>query len=268
MWSNAKWQEKVSTCNVQAYATQALYKCTVPANCRETGVVPLDSLPAQWWNSLWNEITTRLTEPVAEVVNMLYEEVSNVVTSYGITLSDSANNQLLSAIKKALTTIGTDTVAGAVKSSTSSGKLWISSGGTACINCLGTITDLTCCTNVVDSVNHLYSLAESNHTTFQCSIDAINSDITGLRETVGNLQRCPGLDCTGTSTVPTNHASACTDYGQATVNEYGHVKLCTAAANSNANGVAATPGAIYAAIGNRTLQCMWLSGTTLCICLK
>ena len=61
------------------------------------GVVPLDSLPAAWWNWLWNEITSNNNNALLSITD-LRTEIGNVLTNAGIMASAQVTNQLAQAI--------------------------------------------------------------------------------------------------------------------------------------------------------------------------
>ena len=61
------------------------------------GVKPLDSLPAAWWNWLWNEITSNNNNALLSITD-LRTEIGNVLTNAGITASAQVTNQLAQAI--------------------------------------------------------------------------------------------------------------------------------------------------------------------------
>ena len=61
------------------------------------GVKPLDSLPAAWWNWLWNEITSNNNNALLSITD-LRTEIGNVLTNAGLTASAQVTNQLAQAI--------------------------------------------------------------------------------------------------------------------------------------------------------------------------
>lgn len=80
------------------------------------GVKPLDTLPAAWWNWLWNQATKQDNNIFLDV-NDLRQEILSVLNAAGITPSASATNQLLQSIVRINQTIATATVPGSVISS-------------------------------------------------------------------------------------------------------------------------------------------------------
>lgn len=130
------------------------YKAPPTDTQRENGVVPLDSLPAEWWNWLWNTTTMNLGEATQDF-NILYTELVNLMTAAGITPSSSSAENVKDAVIALTRAIGDATNPGAVKSSTASGKVAIASDGTCTVNGLGTPSLLDLGDDVVDAINQL-----------------------------------------------------------------------------------------------------------------
>lgn len=107
------------------------------------GVEPLDPLPAQWWNYYWNEITSNYSN-VASYAMSLGSEVVNLLQAAGLSPLDTDESQLLKAVKFLCQVIGTDSTAGAVKSSSASGKVSIAPDtGVMTVNNMGDTANLT-----------------------------------------------------------------------------------------------------------------------------
>ena len=189
------------------YASQSSYLTPIPSANIERGVIPLDSLPADWWNWLWNNITLNEGR-IVQFINSVFSEINSVLSAAGVTPSTASTTDLRDAIQKLATTVATSAVPGSVLSSTLSGKLRVIADGTASINGLGTPDQLeTTSKEVVSAINEVLALAQGK--------------------------------------APTSHASASTTYGVGTTQQYGHVKLCdSASAVTSACGVAATPSAV------------------------
>ena len=189
------------------YAPQSSYLTPIPSANIERGVAPLDSLPADWWNWLWNNITLNEGR-IVQFINSVFSEINSVLSAAGVTPSTASTTDLKTAIQKLATTVATAAVPGSVLSSTLSGKLRVIADGTAGINGLGTPDQLeTTSKEVVSAINEVLALAQGK--------------------------------------APTSHASASTTYGVGTTQQYGHVKLCdSASAVTSACGVAATPSAV------------------------
>lgn len=189
------------------YAPQSSYLTPIPSANIERGVAPLDSLPADWWNWLWNNITLNEAR-IVQFINSVFSEINSVLSAAGVTPSTASTTDLKTAIQKLATTVATSAVPGSVLSSTLSGKLRVIADGTASINGLGTPDQLeTTSKEVVSAINEVLALAQGK--------------------------------------APTSHASSATTYGVGTTQQYGHVKLCDSAADvTAASGVAATPAAV------------------------
>lgn len=216
---------------MDVYASNSQYIQGPSPAQQAQGTVPLDTLPADWWNWLWKSITERINEASAGMES-LYEEVISVLTAASIEPSQLQSDQLLNAIKALARVTGTAAIAGAVKSSTDSGKVSIDENGIMTVNSLGIPTSLnTTAKNVVNAINEILSEYTSNKTTTDAAI-------TGLQN----------------SKAPNNHASEETTYGKGTSSTYGHVKLYDGVdSDSGSNsGVAATPAAVKAL--NTSLQ--------------
>ena len=192
---------------MRTYATQSSYLTPIPNVNIDRGVIPLDSLPADWWNWLWHNIT--LNEGyIVQFINSVFSEINSVLSAAGVSPSTASTTDLRDAIQALAQVVATSSVPGSVLSSTLSGKLNVIADGTATINGLGTPSDLqTTADSVVAAINEVLALAQGK--------------------------------------APTSHASSNNTYGVGTTQQYGHVKLCdSASAVAAANGVAATPAAV------------------------
>lgn len=216
---------------MDVYASNSQYINGPSPEQQAAGTVPLDTLPADWWNWLWRQITERINQASAGMED-IYDEVMSVLTAASIEPSQLQSDQLLNAIKALARVTGTAAIAGAVKSSTDSGKVSIDENGIMTVNNLGIPTLLnTTAKNVVDAINEILINYTNNKTTTDAAI-------TGLQN----------------SKAPNNHASEETTYGVGTASTYGHVKLYDGIdSDSGSNsGVAATPAAVKAL--NTSLQ--------------
>ena len=90
-------QNKATT--VQEYVQESGYKQSPTQDQIKAGVVPLDTLPAQWWNFLWNQMTTQHNLSVTTVTSIL-RELQHVLTLAGIEPDEATETQLAEAIKK------------------------------------------------------------------------------------------------------------------------------------------------------------------------
>ena len=196
-------ENPIETMNV--YASESQYLTGPDAAAQAAGTVPLDTLPADWWNWLWQEITKRINE-ASTAVESIHNEILSVLQAASITPTEVSTSDLLKAIRAITRTIGNGDTAGAVKSSTKSGYVAINSDGYMSPNGMGIPTTLnTTAKQIVEAINEV--LASLN--TYKSST---NDSITGLTN----------------SKAPTNHASSDTTYGTGSSTNYGHVKLSDA----------------------------------------
>lgn len=167
------------------------------------GVIPLDSLPAAWWNCMWHDTNVAIN-CARYGVNMLVSEVNNVLACAGICACLSCTDQLLQAIECIRQTLGNATTAGFVKSSSCPSEVAIDqTTGMMSVNCLGNAASLTTSSHtIVSAVNELKS-------TYDPVFGPVSSTI-----------------CTITTTkVPTSHVSDATTYGVGNTSCYGHLKI-------------------------------------------
>lgn len=207
------------------YGSSAVY-CTCPSDAQvANGVVPLDSLPAAWWNWLWAK-TNESVNCARGAAGALITEINNVLTQAGVCPNPSCTDQLYQAIDRLRQTIGNSITAGAVKSSSCPSEVAIDANGYMSVNCLGNAANLTTsATTVVGAINELKC-------TYDCCISDINTAVC-------DLQNCKA---------PLNHASCDTTYGVGSASDYGHLKISdtfTSCVGSAADGVAASQKALY-----------------------
>lgn len=60
---------------------------------QQEGVVPMDTLPAQWWNAMW-KLATKDINAFRDYVGDAFTEINNLLTKFGITLDDADTEQL------------------------------------------------------------------------------------------------------------------------------------------------------------------------------
>lgn len=210
---------------MHVYASESQYLKGPDPAAQAAGTVPLDTLPADWWNWLWQEITKRINE-ASRVVESIHNEILSVLQEASITPSEVSTTDLLNAIKAITRTVGSGDTAGAVKSSTKSGYVAIDSDGYMSPNGMGIPTSLnTTAKQIVEAINEVLASLDTYKT-------STNDSITGLTN----------------SKAPNNHASSDTTYGTGSSTNYGHVKLSDATDSTSgvAGGIAATPAAVKA----------------------
>ena len=199
------------------YASQSSYLTPIPSANIERGVIPLDSLPADWWNWLWNNITLNEGR-IVQFINSVFSEINSVLSAAGVTPSTASTTDLKTAIQKLATTVATSAVPGSVLSSTLSGKLRVIADGTASINDLGTPDQLeTTSKEVVSAINEVLALAQGK--------------------------------------APTSHASSDTTYGVGTTQQYGHVKVTEGCGLAISCGTISLNAPGYNCVGTVTQIC-------------
>lgn len=199
------------------YASQSSYLTPIPSANIERGVIPLDSLPADWWNWLWNNITLNEGR-IVQFINSVFSEINSVLSAAGVTPSTASTTDLRDAIQKLAATVATSAVPGSVLSSTLSGKLRVIADGTASINGLGTPDQLeTTSKEVVSAINEVLALAQGK--------------------------------------APTSHASSDTTYGVGTTQQYGHVKVTEGCGLAISSGTISLNAPGYNCVGTVTQIC-------------
>lgn len=149
-----------SVCN---YAASSQYMTCPSEEQIDLGVVPLDSLPADWWNWMWHDTNSAVNEAKAALDNLV-EELNTVLSCVQMQPVYECTDQLYTAIDLIRRKIGTETVAGAVKSSSEYGNVAIDSAtGIMIANGLGNAACLSTTnkTNVVCAVNEVKTIADS-----------------------------------------------------------------------------------------------------------
>lgn len=213
---------------MDVYASKSQYINGPSPEQQAAGTVPLDTLPADWWNWLWKQITERINQ-ASVGMESIYDEVMSVLTAASIEPSQLQSDQLLNAIKALARVTGTAAVAGAVKSSADGGKVSIDENGIMTVNGLGVPSSLnTTAKNVVNAINEILLNYTNNKATTDASIEGLQN-----------------------GKAPTNHASEDTTYGAGTASTYGHVKLSdsydTETPKSANESVGASQKALYEA---------------------
>ena len=205
------------------YGTSATYRDLPNEEQLRNGVVPLDSLPAAWWNCMWN-MTNGAINCARYAAGVLIDEINTVLTRAGVCVNCGCVDQLYQAIDKIRQTIGTASVAGAVKSSSTASEVAIDpTTGIMSVNCLGNAASLTTtAATVVGAINELKS-------TYDSCISSLDTAVGGK--------------------APTSHASSANTYGVGSATDYGHLKISDVYNNSNCQGtdIAASQKAVYCA---------------------
>ena len=85
--------------NPGVYGVDATYKNAIPALEFASGVIPQDTLPAEWWNWLWYQTTAEQLHTVADLTG-LFTEINNLFVQAGITPSAEDLTQIKQAVLK------------------------------------------------------------------------------------------------------------------------------------------------------------------------
>ena len=184
------------------YGSAAVYRALPTPEQIRSGVIPLDSLPAAWWNCMWND-TNKAINCARYALGIMISEVNTVLQQAGVCVNPDCVNQLYQAIDKMKAITGTATVAGSVKSCNTPGMVSIDQDGFMTANCVGNANNLT--TNahtIVGAINELKCIYDCCTTTLGNCLNAINN-----------------------AKAPVNHASAQTTYGVGSATDYGHLKI-------------------------------------------
>lgn len=186
------------------------------------GVMPLDNLPAAWWNCMWHDIN-QAVNCTRYTIESLVTEVNNVLAQANITVCSTCTDQLYQAIECIRRTVGEAYTAGSVRSGTN-----VSINGTTgimTVNCLGNASSLTTASHiVVSAINELKSTYDGCLGTVPATLNTIDS--TKARK---------------------DHRSTATTYGIGTASAYGHLKICNTYSSCKggvAQGLAASQKAV------------------------
>lgn len=193
------------------------------------GVIPLDTLPAAWWNWLLYTITDQ-EKRMVRFFNSIFTEFHNVLTAGGIqSFDETVTDQLVTAIQAMQRIPATTLIAGAIKAGTAYGTLAVDQQtGVATVNGAGSGQFNTIAQNITDAINEVKG--------------AIDTE-TNNRTSADNI-----LQAAVNGKAPTSHASTTTDYGVGDATNYGHVKLSDsyteATPGTAAEGIAASQKAL------------------------
>ena len=144
--------------SMQVYAaSQEQYKTPPNAVQMDVGVVPLDTLPASWWNWLWEQITKN-NNAVYQGIADIRTELLNVLSDANITPSSLDATQLLQAInvirKRVPTTdpVSHEPIPGAVISSAARSSVSVDpTTGAMTVNALSDWTSQNSVKDVIDA---------------------------------------------------------------------------------------------------------------------
>lgn len=184
-----------AVCN---YGTSAVYSDYPSPEQMRAGVVPLDSLPAAWWNKMWYASNCAINE-ARDMVGQLITELNSVLAQADICPQAACTDQLYQSINSIRQRLATASVPGAVVSSADASKVAVAADGTMTVNCLGNAASLsTSASTVVGAINELKS-------TYDTCFGNVSTALSGK--------------------APTSHASSATTYGVGSADNYGHLKI-------------------------------------------
>lgn len=210
---------------VPNYGSSAQYKTLPTEEQIRAGVIPLDSLPAAWWNALWC-CTNHSVNEARDAVGVLIDEINTVLTQAGVCVNPSCVDQLYRAIDAIHQRVGNASVAGSVKSSSCPGEVSIDVNGIMTANCVGNASQLTTTSKiVVGAINELKS-------TYDCCFSNVADSFTAM----------------GNAKAPNMHASCDTTYGVGSAACFGHLKVSdeyTCIVGEACDGIAASQKALY-----------------------
>lgn len=210
---------------IPKYAKDSTYIDGPTPAQQEAGMIPLDTVPADWWNKLFQQLSEQVNNACNGMATA-YDEILNVLSAANIQPDATQNDQLARAITNLRQTVANAANAGAVKSSATSGKVSVDANGIMTPNGMGVPTALNTTTKeIVSAINELKSAYDQ-------AIQSINSSISALNS----------------GKAPSYHASAETTYGVGNGTQYGHLKISGAYLTSVGDaGVAASQDALHAA---------------------
>ena len=212
---------------IPKYAKDSTYIDGPTPAQQEAGMIPLDTVPADWWNKLFQQLSEQVNNACNGMATA-YNEILNVLSAANIQPDATQNDQLARAITNLRQTVANAANAGAVKSSATSGKVSVDANGIMTPNGMGVPTALNTTTKeIVSAINELKSVYDQ-------AIQSINSSISALNS----------------GKAPSYHATAETTYGVGNGTQYGHLKISDAYLNPVGGadaGVAASQGALHAA---------------------
>lgn len=194
----------------------------------QNGVVPLDTLPAAWWNWLLYTITEQ-EKRMVRFFNSIFTEFRNLLTTGGIpSFDETVTNQLVTAIQTIARTPATTLLCGAIKAGTSYGTLAVdSTTGVATVNGAGSGQFNTLAQNITDAINELDGDIGTETNNRTSADNVLQNNIDGK--------------------APISHATTTTTYGKGDDTNYGHVKLSDAYNDGTSDkdaGTAVTPKAL------------------------
>ena len=227
---------------VSNYGSSAAYKDPPDEDQIRKGVVPLDSLPAAWWNWMWNETNSSVNEARTALTSVI-AELNNVLCCAGITPQSACMDQLYKAIVCLRQAAATEGTAGSVKSSNVCGKVSVGADGTMTANGLGNASNLSTSNkaNVVSAINELKSTYDSCFTDVSGCLDTLENSKLDVNGCAADSAKLGGTAKSGllTGVTFTNGRVGVTVGGTTCSVALGSAAACSTTAFLAANGCAA-----------------------------
>lgn len=146
---------------MRPYASQqSLYRDPPTDSQIDAGVVPLDSLPASWWNYYLSSFTGNNNAALLAIEGIRTELIS-LLTAAGITPSATVTDQVAQAVQTIRSFVATTTVPGAVKSSSDIKSISVDSEGSVTVNGLN---DWASESTVKEAIDVVEDKADTNAT--------------------------------------------------------------------------------------------------------
>lgn len=235
--------------NLPVYASLSTIKQEPSQADMNNGVIPLDTLPAAWWNWLWNALTAAQNDSQYND-DIIFTEINNVITAAGLTPGASTqHDQLIQAIRVIKDAIATIAAPGSVISTEggTTGTVMVAADGKMTVNNFGDIASFHGASkgNLMEALNETYDMAYNS--------DSEVGDISGLTttDTTTLVSAINEVKQNADSRAIKMHRSATTEYGVGNGTEYGHVRLTDViSASDKDDGVAATPKMVQGVITN------------------
>lgn len=167
---------------MSVYGANASY-ISEPTNI-DAGHIPLDTLPAAWWNWLFNQLTLNNNGSYTAIAD-LRSEMLAVLTEAGITPSEAQTNQLLQAVEIIRKKIATTSTPGAIKSSSDIKSISVGADGTPLVNAL---SDWSGTDTVADKLSDVDAKIEQEISDRTSADSALSTTVSGHTTAITNLQ--------------------------------------------------------------------------------
>lgn len=149
------------------YGNNTLYKKPIPQTEYDKGVSPQDTLPAEWWNWLWEQITAQELHTVADIT-ALFTEIENLLTEAGIEPSETEMRQITEAIRLLATeeiqSRVPDIISGHLATTRGQGEVQQNSDNKLYVPDVGDMSNLAteAKTTLAEAINEVKQITENN----------------------------------------------------------------------------------------------------------